>query len=199
MSKLKYLFSGELLGFFKSAISQGFEQYIQIKRLQDRFPKAKLNGHIKLVSPENIHLANGVKIDSGCYLNAGGIKICGRDGKIQIDHDVIVGYNSILYAGGGEIEIHSLARIGIGSIISAQSEDSFANPEVKPDQHSHVFEKAVIGKNCLVAGGAIILGGTELGENCIVGSGAVVKGKYPAHTTLIGNPARAIPRLPFQK
>ena len=72
----------------------------------------------------------------------------------------------ILFAGGGEIEISQYTRVGIGCIISAQSEDSFANPEVRPDNHQHIFEKVVIGKNCLIAGGAIILGGTTFSNMC---------------------------------
>ncbi len=199
MSVIKYIWSGELLRYLSSSVRSGFEQYSLIKQLNNRFPKAKIDNQIKLVSPHLIELSEGVKIDRNCYLNAGGVNYCGKDGRIYIGKDVIVGYNCILFAGGGEIEISQYTRVGIGCIISAQSEDSFANPEVRPDNHQHIFEKVVIGKNCLIAGGAIILGGTTLGDNCIVGSGAVVKGKYPDHTTLIGNPARAIPRLPFQK
>lgn len=199
MSFLKHIFSGALFSFFKTSIKDGFEQYLLISNLQKRYPSAKIDGDVKIVSPQNIYLSSGVKIDKGCYLNAGGINHYGRDGNITLGDHVIIGYNSILFAGGGKIVLGSLVRLGIGCIISAMSEDSFANPEATPENHEHIHEIVIIGNNCMIGGGAIILGGTTLGDNCIVGSGAVVKGKYPDHTTLIGNPARAIPRLPFQK
>lgn len=162
------------------------------------YPDSKIDTEIKLVGVENITLGQRVKIDRGCYLNAGGSTYGFESGGITLGDDVIVGYHSILFAGGGSIHVGHLTRIGIGSIISAQSEDSFANPDTKPNEHRHVFEKVTIGQSCLIAGGAIILGGTEIGDHSIVGSGAVVKGKYPPNSTLIGNPARAIPRIKFE-
>jgi maltose O-acetyltransferase len=52
----------------------------------------------------------------------------------------------------------------------------------------------VLGSGVWIGAGAVILGGTTLGNNCTVGPNSVVMGNYPAGTSLIGNPARAVLR-----
>ena len=51
-----------------------------------------------------------------------------------------------------------------------------------------------IGDNAWIGGGAIILGGVSIGDRAIVGAGAVVTRDVAADTTVVGNPARPIPR-----
>lgn len=197
--KLKYLINGQLFRYIYYKLYIGFDQYLQIQRFRKKFPGVQVNPDVKLTGIDNMHIDKGVKIDKGCYLNAGGMAYGGRNGRIELGEETLLGYQSKIFAGGGEVYIGKRVRLGLGSIIAAQAENPFANPDVSPDQHEHIFEKIIIGHNCMIAGGAVITGGTELGDHCIVGAGAVVKGKYPEGTTLIGNPARAIPRLPFQK
>jgi acetyltransferase-like isoleucine patch superfamily enzyme len=196
---LQYLFNGQVLKYIYQHFRKGFSHYNLIRQFQSRFPGVQIDAEVKLTGVENMYIAPGVKIDKGCYLNAGGRNYGGKDGRIELGAETLLGYHSKIFAGGGEIYIGKRVRIGLGAIISAQSENPFIDPDRPPDQHQHIFEKVIIGNHCMIAGGAMITGGTELGDNCIVGAGAVVKGKYPEGTTLIGNPARAIPRLPFQK
>jgi maltose O-acetyltransferase len=51
-----------------------------------------------------------------------------------------------------------------------------------------------IGDDAWIGGGAIILGGVRIGDRAIVGAGAVVTRDVAAGTTVVGNPARPIPR-----
>ncbi|NOT37258.1 MAG: acyltransferase [Saprospiraceae bacterium] len=46
----------------------------------------------------------------------------------------------------------------------------------------------VIGDNCYIGLGAIILHGVTLGNNCVVGAGALVKDSFPDDSTIVGNP-----------
>jgi acetyltransferase-like isoleucine patch superfamily enzyme len=195
MAGWTYLFKPIFYRFLSEHLRARYNQYILAKKLRNKFPSAKIDLDVKLVGVENIYLGDSVKIDKSCYINAGGIAYCGHDGHVQLGNHVIMGHQSMIFAGGGKVQVGDLTRIGIGVIIAAQAEDSFANPDVKPDAHTLIFEEITIGQSCMIAGGAIILGGTELGNHCIVGAGAVVKGKYPDNATLIGNPARAIPRI----
>jgi len=199
MNVLKYLFKLSFYRFLFQNFRNGYEQYVLVQQLIVKSPTCRIGADIKLVGVGNISLGYGCKIDKHTYLNAGGIKQYGKDGSIILADESIVGHGSMIYAGGGKITIGMRTRVGIGCMITAMHEDPHVNPDVSTSQHSHVFEEVIIGECCLIAGGAIILGGTELGDFCIVGAGAVVKGKYPNHTTLIGNPARAVPRLGFDK
>lgn len=50
----------------------------------------------------------------------------------------------------------------------------------------------VIGRNCWIGGGAIILPGVTIGDDAIVGAGSVVTRDVPAGATVAGNPARLL-------
>lgn len=49
----------------------------------------------------------------------------------------------------------------------------------------HISEPIIIGKNCWIGAGAIILKGSQIGNNCVVGAGSVVKGKYEDDSIII--------------
>lgn len=50
----------------------------------------------------------------------------------------------------------------------------------------------VLGENCWVGMGAVLLSGTHLGEGCVVGAGAVVNFAAPPWSIIAGNPARVV-------
>ena len=58
-----------------------------------------------------------------------------------------------------------------------------------------ILSTVVIGDNCFIGAGAIILPGTIIGDNSIVGAGSVVKGIYPSSCVIAGNPAKVIKKL----
>ena len=47
-----------------------------------------------------------------------------------------------------------------------------------------------IGKGAVIGVGAVLLPGVQIGENAVVGGGAVVTRDVPAHSLVVGNPAR---------
>jgi acetyltransferase-like isoleucine patch superfamily enzyme len=51
-----------------------------------------------------------------------------------------------------------------------------------------------IGRDCWLGTKAVILRGTTIGAGSVVGAGAVVRGRYPARSVLVGNPARLAKR-----
>lgn len=50
----------------------------------------------------------------------------------------------------------------------------------------------VIGKNCLIGAGAVIIGGIRIGNDVKIGAGAVVNTDIPDHCTVVSQPARII-------
>lgn len=77
-------------------------------------------------------------------------------------------------------------------------DNTIFGPNVYIYDHDHVFDTEngvkrkefkcsdiVIGKNCWIGAGAIILRGTHIGDNCVVGAGSVVKGTYESGSKII--------------
>ncbi|MCK5725453.1 MAG: acyltransferase [Thiotrichaceae bacterium] len=52
--------------------------------------------------------------------------------------------------------------------------------------------KTVIGKNCFIGAGAIILPNVTIGDEVIVGAGSVVTKDIPSNSAVGGNPAKII-------
>lgn len=50
----------------------------------------------------------------------------------------------------------------------------------------------IIGDDCWIGGGAIILAGVTIGDGAVIGAGAVVTGDIPARAVAVGNPARVV-------
>jgi len=55
-----------------------------------------------------------------------------------------------------------------------------------------VFGKIIIGNNCFIGAGSIILLGVSLGDNSIVAAGSVVTKSFPSNVVVGGNPAKII-------
>lgn len=61
--------------------------------------------------------------------------------------------------------------------------------------HDHVrgvVTDTYIGCNVFLGGGCIVMPGVRIGNHVVVGSGSVVTKDVPAHTIVVGNPARVI-------
>lgn len=67
------------------------------------------------------------------------------------------------------------------------------------DKEADIFGKIIIGNNVFIGINCTILPNTTIGNNCIVGAGSVVRGKFPDNTVIIGNPAKVIMKVSFQR
>ena len=50
----------------------------------------------------------------------------------------------------------------------------------------------LIGEDCWIGRGAILLAGTDLGRGVIVGAHSVVRGKFPDNAIIAGSPAKVV-------
>lgn len=98
---------------------------------------------------------------------------------------------------GDKVFLNNQCMIVAHDYISIGSETRFG-PDVKVYDHdydisnseaflkgTHKTTPIIVGNNCWIGAGVIILRGTELGDNCIVGAGSVLKGKFEDNTVIV--------------
>lgn len=126
------------------------------------------------------------------------VRICTRKtSSIAIGRNVRIEQGSVVSAvGSGHIKLGdgvslgALNRIVCHEQIEIGSNTMFA-PNVMLYDHDHVIEKGkgakrreyktapiLIGENCWIGAGVIILKGTQIGDNCVIGAGCVLKGTF---------------------
>lgn len=104
-----------------------------------------------------------------------------------------------------DCQISAVKNITIGDNVVIASNVTIidhlhGDPHVRDDAPPRVralYSKGgvMIGANCLIGTGAVILPGVTLGEGCIVGANAVVTKSFPPYTVIAGNPAIAVRRI----
>lgn len=110
------------------------------------------------------------------------------------------------------VDIHPAARIGKGILIDHATSLVIGETAVVGDNVSMLHEVTLGGSGketgdrhpkvrsgVLIAAGAKIFGNVEIGEGALVGGGAVVLNSVPAHTTVVGVPAKPVGRTPVEQ
>ena len=114
--------------------------------------------------------------------------------------DAVIEVGSRSYLNGTRFGCQQSIVIGERAIISDASIADTDQHSTHVDRHSPTAPVRVrsveIGDNVWIAGAVGILPGTRIGRNCVVGYGAVCAGTYPAHSIIVGNPARVVKRVP---
>ena len=121
---------------------------------------------------------------------------CQRAKGVKVGSNVYLAYDvNIDLACPELVEIGDNARIGIGVIILAHN-----RPSDGWLAHLGEVEQPVrIGRDAVIAAGAIVLPGVTVGEFAIVREGSVVEQDVPPFTVAAGIPARVIQELPREK
>ncbi|MCF0132981.1 MAG: sugar O-acetyltransferase [Blautia sp.] len=65
-------------------------------------------------------------------------------------------------------------------------------PELRGKNPLQYNVPVVIGKNCWIGAGAIILPGITIGDNTVIGAGSVVTKDIPDNVIAVGNPCRVV-------
>lgn len=105
-----------------------------------------------------------IELGEGCYINFNCNFV--DDGKIIIGNKVMFGPGV------------TVATVG--------------HP-INPNYREYMFaDPVIIGDNCWIGAGSIILPGVTIGENTVIGAGSVVTGPIPANCIAVGNPCRVL-------
>lgn len=145
---------------------------------------------ILALSLEGIRFGDHVTLREGAWIQ------CASNPRnpgvgLQVGDNTYIGPSSIIGV-GGPIRIGSGCQFG--ARVTLIAENHARDITGQPSATDVVRKGIAIGNNCWLGHGATILDGVELGDGCIVGAGSVVTRSFPAGTTVVGSPARAITR-----
>lgn len=136
-------------------------------------------------------------------------------GEMTLADGVILSDRARVVCKYGRLTVGSRSFVGIGSILVARDQISIGadcqiaeNVSIRDQDHRTGTGQALaesgydtapvtLGDNVWIGAGAIVLKGVTIGDNAVIGAGAVVTKDVPENTTVVGVPARPVPRRPM--
>lgn len=182
----------EELGLIARQLRRVYQTWRGLAALMRRFPAARIDPSVNIVSPELLDLGEGVALQYGAHLHCGGRSWSQGAGHIRIGARGVISPYCILYGAGG-IQIGDDFDCGPGSMIFS-SRSRFGLDEYAGAQQ-HRFAEVTIGAGVIVYAGCIIGPGVTIGDRAVIGAGSVVLDDVPPSTLYAGAPARLIRRL----
>jgi acetyltransferase-like isoleucine patch superfamily enzyme len=171
---------------------------------------AAIEAGVRLRHARNIRLGHGVYLDHGVYLHA-------TPGGIEIGAGTTVKHNTQLHVFNFRDLPHAFIKIGretfVGEsvVIRGQGGVTIGNsvliaPHAKILAVNHTFtdisrpvlEQGITGQGIVIedgawiGAGAAVLDGVRVGGGAVVGANAVVTHDVPAHSLVVGSPARVV-------
>ena len=113
---------------------------------------------------------------------------CNICANVFVENDVCIGDRVTVKCG---VQLWDGLRIEDDAFIGPSvtfCNDRFPRSKNYPEQ----FLKTIVKRGASIGANATILPGVTIGEGAMVGAGAVVVHDVPAHTTVVGNPARRV-------
>ena len=178
-----------------------------MKIVKEKIKKILLYIKLKLKYKNfNLVIGNNVFISTKSKI------ILGENSKLIIkDNSYISDYTRIIVHDNSKLIIEKNVYISINSIISSNSEviigedtqiahnvtildtnKVFDNVNIKIREQGYISKPIVIGEDCWIAAGVIVLPGVTLGRHCIVGANSVVNKQFDNNVVIAGTPARKI-------
>lgn len=93
---------------------------------------------------------------------------------------------------GDNVLMASHVFISDNSHGSYKGDDRDSSPEVPPTEREYSTSPVIIGKNCWIGEGVIIMPGVEIGEGCVIGAHSIVNKSIPPKTIAVGAPAKVV-------
>ena len=121
----------------------------------------------------SLHRFRGVKIGSGCFVDASAIIETAHPENITIGDDVRIAAHVVI-----------MTHVKPPHFLRAQN--------IMPS----VVKSVVLEDHCFIGVNAVIMPGVTVGKAAVVGSGAVVVNNVPPLTLVAGNPAKVVKRFP---
>ncbi|MGF7230714.1 acyltransferase [Arachidicoccus sp.] len=162
---------------------------IQVRKLPKCEQKTKITGQGKVVIGENCSF--GYKL--GGFHRKGSVELQARykNSIIQLGNKIATN-NNIFICAANLISIGDRTLIGQNVTLM-----DFEAHGINPDERWKVGEigKIIIEENVWIGNNVIILKNSKIGKNSIVAAGAIVNGEFPDDVIIGGVPARIIKKI----
>ncbi|WP_165043841.1 acyltransferase [Adlercreutzia sp. ZJ138] len=135
-----------------------------------------LSDSIALSSKSSINFGKRLRTRGGCRFSVQG------DGVLEFGDDVFLNsgcqFNCRL-----KMSIGSGCEFGPNVLVYDHDHDFRSRGGLK--EGSFKYGEVLIGENCWIGAGTIILRGTTIGDNCVIGAGCVLNGSYSDHSLIV--------------
>lgn len=150
--------------------------------------------HINALSENGITTGNNVTIAKHAILTCTGV-IANKGVGIKIGNNSAIGAQSFI---GGQGGIVIGDDVIMGPQVKIFSENhNFNHPGIVIRKQGESRRGVVIGDNCWIGAGAIILDGVQISNGCVIAAGAIVTNSVCANSVVAGVPGKVIKtRLP---
>ena len=151
---------------------------------------------IRRSQSHKIRIGDFVLLDREVWLNVPVVSLS-SDPALIIGSGTNIGRRSVISA-INQIHIQENVLFAPGVFVTDHNHE-YTNPDL-PISEQGVTQGGtiVIERNCWLGYGSMVLGGkgsVVIGQNSVVGAYSVVTESCPAHSILVGNPARVVKRL----
>jgi carbonic anhydrase/acetyltransferase-like protein (isoleucine patch superfamily) len=158
--------------------------------------------------PAKMWIGDGVIIDDDCCLDAKGCAtgefeigertlvsrgcvLSAKDGSLTIGPRVNLGARCILYA-STKLEIGADTMLAADCYIGGGRYNARGRLDIPISRQQLPRSGTVIGEDCWIGAGAVVVDGVRIGRGSVVGAGAVVTRSLPDYSIAAGIPARII-------
>lgn len=147
----------------------------------------KLFLHLKCIIEKFIFsliYGNKLKLGKKCHWR--------KNFSLMIDKNATVSIgNDVFFNNGCSVDANDYISIGdrtmLGENVKIYDHDHRFREKLPIKKQGFKNAPVIIGKDCWIGSGVIILKGTEIGNNCIIGAGCVVSGKVKSNSILKWN------------
>ena len=143
-----------------------------------------------------MRIGSSFRAEGGCFDNPVGlncpnlVQTLARGAELTIGDDV--GISGAVISCTRQVAIGNRVLIGANARIFDSDFHPVQSPERRYDREGIRQAPVVVGDDCWLGAGAILLPGTVLGDNVVVAAGAVVTGSFGPGLVIGGVPARVI-------
>lgn len=137
---------------------------------------------------KNLFIGNNVRIYPGMRA-----ELTKENAEIHIGDNVSIGQNFHVVSYSSKLFIGKDTTIS-GNVFVTNVNHDYRRIGTHILDQDMLEDSTMIGENCFIGYGAVIMPGTILGRQCIVGANAVVSGVYPDYSVIVGVPGRIIKR-----
>jgi carbonic anhydrase/acetyltransferase-like protein (isoleucine patch superfamily) len=116
-------------------------------------------------------------------------------GQVEVAAGASIWYGAVVRGDVEKIVIGRCTNVQDGAVLHGDPNQPTVLEDYVTIGHRAVVHGAHIGRGSLVGIGAIVLNGVKVGEGSIVGAGSVVTKDVPAHSLVVGIPAKVLRSL----